>query len=518
VILPFNSSIANFVEIMDTTLRDGEQTEEVSFSLNEKLALAKKLLLEVKVDRIEIASARVSVGEEEACRAIFSWAKEAGLLDKVEVLGFVDYNKSVDWINSLGGKVINLLCKGSKNHCVNQLHKTPEQHFEEIKKTIEYAKSNGFIVNAYLEDFSNGMKEDSHYVYSLLEVLFYNGIERAMLADTLGILSTEETKQFVLGLREKFPSQKLDFHGHNDYGLATANTLAAIQAGCSGVHVTVNGLGERAGNTPLEQIVPAINDFTSKKSRVDENKLLGISHLVELFSKRRMEKNRPIVGAVVFTQTAGIHADGDKKGNLYKSKLCAKRFARTTRYALGKLSGKASIELSLKQLGITLAKEELAKVLQKVVALGDKKEFVSREDLLFIVNELQSNGFVQRFKVEKYKITTSNSLKPRAQIKVLLLGKTYSSNALGDGGFNAFITALKKVFAKKKVSFPQLLDYEVRIPVGGRTDALVETKITWKRGNRRIETIGVSTDQVEAAIKATEKMVNVVLMLEKGQP
>ncbi|VVB76059.1 (R)-citramalate synthase CimA [uncultured archaeon] len=514
MILPFNSSTASsFVEIMDTTLRDGEQTEEVSFSSSEKLALAKKLLLEVKVDRIEIASARVSKGEEESCKEIFVWAKEAGLLDKVEVLGFVDYNKSVDWVSSLGGKVINLLCKGSKNHCLNQLHKTPQEHFFDIKKTAEYARSKGFIVNAYLEDFSNGIKEDEKYVFDLAEILFSNGVKRAMLADTLGVLSPEETLKFVPKIISAFPNMRFDFHGHNDYGLAVANSLAAIKAGCAGVHVTVNGLGERAGNTPLEAIVPVINDFTEKKCRADEKKLVAISHLVELFSKRRIEKNHPIVGQVVFTQTAGIHADGDKKGGLYKSKLSADRFTRTTKYALGKLSGKASIEISLKQLGITLSKDDLAKVLQKVIELGDKKQFVSKEDLFFIVNELSANGFVQKFKVLDYKIASSAHKKPRASVKILLNGKNYSAVALGDGGYNAFINALKKIFAKKKLSFPQLIDYEVRIPVGGRTDALVETKTVWKRGNRKIETIGVSTDQVEAAIKATEKMINVALMI-----
>jgi len=499
---------------MDTTLRDGEQTEEVNFALPEKLAVAKKLLTEVKVDRIEIASARVSAGEEASCREIFLWAKENSLLDKVEVLGFVDFNKSVDWIEGAGGKVINLLCKGSKNHCINQLHKKPEEHFLDVTKTVEYAKSKGFIVNAYLEDFSNGVREDENYVFGITRVLNGLGVKRIMLADTLGVLSILETKKFVEKMVEKFPSQHFDFHAHNDYGLAVANSLQALLAGARGVHVTVNGLGERSGNSALEVLVPVINDFSGKKTNVDELKLSAISHLVELFSRRRIAKNHPIVGAVVFTQTAGIHADGDKKGNLYKSKLSAKRFGRLTRYTLGKLSGKASIEITLKQLGVTLEPEELKKVLSRVVELGDKKEFVSKEDLVFIVNEIKHNGFVQKFKMIDYSITTKNGVKPKARVKVSFNGKEFSASALGDGGYNAFVNALKKIFKKNKLSFPQLEDYEVRIPVGGRTDALVECKIIWKRGNRRIETIGVSTDQVEAAIKSTEKMVNAILIGE----
>ncbi|MFA6268562.1 MAG: alpha-isopropylmalate synthase regulatory domain-containing protein [archaeon] len=502
---------------MDTTLRDGEQTEEVSFSAQEKLSISKKLLLEVKVDRIEIASARVSQGEQKTCKQIFDWAKSANLLEKIEVLSFVDYNLSVDWISEAGGKVINLLCKGSKNHCLNQLHKKPEEHFEEIKKTILYAQSKNFLINAYLEDFSNGIREDENYVFDITKVLFDSGVERVMLCDTLGVLQPIKTKEYVAKMVENFSNKKFDFHGHNDYSLAAANSLEAVLAGCSGVHVTVNGLGERTGNAALETVVPIINDFSNKTCKVDEKKLSSISHLVELFSHRRIAKNHPIIGSVVFTQTAGIHADGDKKGNLYKSKLSAERFGRATRYALGKLSGKASIELTLRQFGVTLEPELLKKVLAKVVDLGDKKEFVSKEDLLFLVNELQNNGVVaeKSFKMLEYTITSSNKSKPKARIKTLLNGKNYSSNAFGNGGYDAFVGALKKIFVRNKLSFPQLIDYEVRIPVGGQTDSLVETKITWKRGNRKIETIGVSTDQVEAAIRATEKMVNVILMMEK---
>ena len=509
----FKNINSNFIEILDTTLRDGEQTEGVSFSANEKLAIAKKLLKEVNVDRIEIASAKVSEGEQESCRAIFTWAKENKLLDKVEVLGFVDYNKSVDWINEAGGCVINILCKGSEKHCREQLNKTPKQHFSDIKNTIAYAHSKGLVVNAYLEDFSNGIKNSKRYVYDLVKVLNENNVKRVLLADTLGIFSPNEVEEYVSLLVKKFKDQQFDFHAHNDYGLATANSLAAINAGCNGVHVTVNGLGERTGNAALEQVVPSVADFTPLKTRVNEKKLAQVSRLVELFSKRRVSKNSPIIGDVVFTQTAGIHADGDKKGGLYKSKLSAKRFGRKTTYALGKLSGKASVSMALKQLGIILEEDEVKRVLAKVVALGEKKEFVSKEDLLFLVDTVKNNGIQKSFKIRKYELVSSSKRKPNAKISVLMDGKKYKASAYGDGGYDAFVTALKKIFKMKKMNFPELSDYEVRIPVGGKTDALVETKITWKRGNKIFKTVGVSTDQIEAAIKATEKMVNIIMKL-----
>lgn len=516
MIRPFksNSDYNDFIEIMDTTLRDGEQTEEVSFSSSEKLAIAKKLLLDVKVDRIEIASTRVSKGEEESCKLIFDWANKLNMLDRIEVLSFVDFNKSIDWVDSLGGRVINLLCKGSKNHCLNQLHKKPREHCFDIERTVKYAKKKNFLVNAYLEDFSNGIKEDKNYVFLITKKLLSLGVNRIMLADTLGVLSPEDVKKNILKMTRRFPGAKFDFHAHNDYGLSIANSLFAVNSGVRGIHVTVNGLGERTGNTPLEVFVPVLKDFTRFNTNVDEKQLSNISHLVELFSRRRIEKNHPVVGGVVFTQTAGIHADGDKKGNLYKSKLFAQRFGRLTRYSLGKLSGKASIDLTLKQFGIKLNENELKKVLEKVIELGDKKEFVSRDDLLFILNELQQNKSAKKFEVLNYKVTSSKTMTPNAKIKVIFNSKNFSSFSNGGGGFDAFINALKKIFEENNLSFPQLIDYEVRIPVGGHTDALVECKIIWKKGNRRIETIGVSTDQLEAAIKATEKMVNVVLFIK----
>lgn len=503
----------NFIEIMDTTLRDGEQTECISFSKSEKFAIAKKLLSDVKVNRIEITSARVSKGEQESSAAIFAWAKENNYLEKVEILGFVDNGKSINWIEEAGGKSINLLTKGSKKHCKRQLKKTPKEHYDEVEKEIKLAKNKGFIVNAYLEDFSNGIKEDYSYVKKLIARMKKARIDRVMLADTLGVLNPLEVLEYISKLKKEFPSVHFDFHAHNDYGLATANSLAAIKAGVSGVHTTVNGLGERTGNATLSEVVPAINDFAKEKTKVNEERLSSMSNLVEIFSRQRIAKNAPIVGANVFTQTAGIHADGDKKGGLYVSKLNPKRFGRHTRYALGKLSGKASVVMALRNFGITLEDEVLNKVLNKVKELGDKKEYVTKEDLLFIVDEFNLNGIKKKFEIKDYEIISSKSKKPKAKINVIFNNKKYSKSSYGDGGFDAFVKALFKIFKSEKVSFPKLIDYEVRIPAGGRTDALVETKIIWKKSNRTLETIGVSTDQTDAAVKATEKMVNLVLKL-----
>ena len=174
---------------MDTTLRDGEQTSGVSFSASEKLTIAQLLLTELKVDRIEIASARVSEGEFQAVKKITSWAALNGFLDKVEVLTFVDGGTSVQWMVDAGAKVMNLLTKGSLNHLKHQLKKTPEQHFNEIGETIALAKSKGLSVNVYLEDWSNGMRNSANYVFQYLDFLTTQPVDRVLLPDTLGILT-----------------------------------------------------------------------------------------------------------------------------------------------------------------------------------------------------------------------------------------------------------------------------------------------------------------------------------------
>ena len=250
------------VEIMDTTLRDGEQTQGVSYSPLEKLHIAKLLLKDIKVDRIEVASARVSAGEFEALSKITEWARHNNLHRKVEVLGFVDGDISLNWINDAGGKVINLLCKGSLRHLEKQLRKTPEKHVSEIKAIISRAESMDMQVNIYLEDWSNGMRNSEEYVFHLVDELQHQNIRRFMLPDTLGILNPDETKLFCKKMIDRYPNLHFDFHAHNDYDLAVPNVYEALKVGIKGVHVTVNGLGERAGNAPLTSVLAIISAFT----------------------------------------------------------------------------------------------------------------------------------------------------------------------------------------------------------------------------------------------------------------
>ncbi len=498
------------IEIMDTTLRDGEQTSGVSFSALEKLTIAKLLLTELKVDRIEIASARVSEGEFDAVKKITRWAKANGMLDRVEVLTFVDGNVSVEWMIKAGAKVMNLLTKGSLNHLTHQLKKKPEQHFAEIAEVIKLARKKGIDSNVYLEDWSNGMRDSKDYVFQYLDFLSTQPVKRIMLPDTLGVLTPSESFEFVSEIVQRYPKIHFDFHAHNDYDLGTANVLESLKAGASGIHLTVNGMGERAGNAPLASAIAVINDFMPElTTSVTEKSLYSVSKLVETFSGFRIPVNKPIVGENVFTQTAGIHADGDKKNKLYFSNLMPERFGRQRKYALGKTSGKANIENNLLQLGIHISDQDLKKVTQRIIELGDRKEIVTQADLPYIISDvLDSVAIEQKVQLENYVLTHSKDLNPSVTLKICIEGQSIEEHAQGDGQYDAFMNALKKIYKQKKIALPELTDYAVRIPPGGKSDALCETIITWSHNGREFKTRGLDSDQTVAAIKSTLKMLN----------
>jgi len=496
---------------MDTTLRDGEQTSGVSFTESEKLHMAKLLLEELKVDRLEIASAHVSEGEFRAVKQIIDWASKNGYQEAIEILGFVDGTRSLDWIKNAGATVNNLLTKGSLNHCTHQLRKTPEEHIADIKQVISKADEMGITINIYFEDWSNGMKESPEYFYNMVESLKDENINRYMLPDTLGVLNPDQTFNFCTEIKNRFPDLHFDFHAHNDYDLAAANVMSAVKAGIRGIHTTLNGLGERAGNVPLSSVIGVLRDHLDCELGVDEKKLYKVSKMIESFSGIRIPGNKPIIGEFVFTQTSGIHADGDNKKNLYYNDLRPERFDRQRVYALGKLAGKASIKKNLEELGIELDNDSMKKLTKRINELGDRKEMVTKEDLPFIiVDVLKSQEVEQRVKVINYSLAVASGLESSASICIEIDGKKYKKSASGDGQYDAFMNALWKIYDDLEKDYPKLIDYNVTIPPGGKTDALCHTVITWDFNGKQFKTAGLDSDQAVAAIKATIKMLNIL--------
>ena len=500
------------VEIMDTTLRDGEQTSGMSFSASEKLTISKLLIEELKIDRVEVASARVSKGEFKAVENITNWAKLNGYLNKIEILTFLDDGISLDWLLKTGAKVQNLLTKGSLNHLKYQIKKTPEKHFKEIHDSILLAKKEGINTNVYLEDWSNGMRNSKEYVFEFLDFLSKQPIDRILLPDTLGILTPSETFSFISEITKKYPKTHFDFHAHNDYDLSVSNVIESLKGGCHGLHLTINGMGERAGNAPMASVAAVIKDFIPDvEINLKEESLYKVSKLVSAFTGFRIPANKPIVGENVFTQTAGIHADGDSKKNLYYNDLLPERFGRKRKYALGKTSGKANIRKNLQDLGLTLNNHDLKKVTNRIIKLGDKKERVTAEDLPYIISDvLNSSELKNKTIIKSYVLKHTKGLDPSADLEIEIDGKLFTESATGDGQFDAFMNAIKKVYHNNKLNLPLLIDYAVTIPPGSNSDALCETFITWKNQKKEFVTRGLNSDQTVSAIKATEKMLNII--------
>jgi D-citramalate synthase len=499
------------IEIMDTTLRDGEQTSGVSFAAQEKLSVVRLLLDDLKVDRVEIASARVSAGEFESVRRIGIWARRYNMLDRVEILGFIDKGVSLKWVKDAGMKVINLLTKGSLNHVTNQLRKSPEQHLADIRAEVALCQEAGISVNLYLEDWSNGMIHSPEYVFFMMDGMRDLPVKRFMLPDTLGILNPAQTADFCGQMVKRYPELHFDFHAHNDYDLAVANVYEAVQAGIKGVHVTVNGLGERAGNAPLTSVVAVLHDHLKYETNICEDKLTTVSKIVESYSGIRIPANKPVIGDNVFTQTAGIHADGDAKNNLYFNDLLPERFGRTREYALGKTSGKASIKKNLEALGIELDDDSMRLVTERIIELGDKKQLITQEDLPYIISDVlkQADG-EQPVRILNYTLSLAHGLRPAATVKLEIGGDIYQETSAGDGQYDAFMQALQKIYVGRNRTLPKLTNYAVTIPPGGRTDAFVHTVINWSDGDKEFRTSGLDGDQTEAAIKATIKMLNII--------
>jgi D-citramalate synthase len=508
------------VEVMDTTLRDGEQTPEVSYAPLEKLQIARMLLREVGVDRIEVAQTRVSEGERQAARRICTWARKSRLLSRIEIMGYCDGTASAEWIAGVGGKVVNLLTKGSERHCRGQLGMSPEAHRARVRETLQAARRRRLRTNVYLEDWSNGVRDSFDYVFGMMQELRALRVDRVYLADTLGVFAPADVTRYVGLMVASWPDVHFEFHAHNDYGLAAANVLAAVEAGARGIHTSVNGMGERAGNTRLAEAVAVLHDQSSHRTQVDESRLAAVSRMVETLSGKAVAPNTPLVGRDVFTQTGGIHADGDVKGELYASRLAPERFGRKRSYALGKLSGKASLEQNLDTLGIELSAEARELVLQRIKELGDKKHTVVREDLPYIIADVLKTPTDHTVRIESYEVVLGSDRVPAAQVTVRVGRRRAKASASGDGGYDAVMNAVKKALKPLRLEVPRLADFRVRIPPGGRTGALVETLVTWRRDARsggNFSTLGVDTDQLAAAVTATEKMLNLVAATRRSR-
>ncbi|MFH1432280.1 MAG: alpha-isopropylmalate synthase regulatory domain-containing protein [archaeon] len=498
------------IELMDSTLRDGEQTAGVSFNPKEKESLA-FALYESGINRIEMASAHASSQDMLAIKNTTKAFKDAGYRNPVECLSFI-LKSHIDWIVESGATTANLLTKASTSHLTQLKGKTPGSHIRDILDISDYAKKNGLKVNAYLEHFSYGMQHSKEYIYELIDSLNKAKINRIMLADTMGILNPEKTGQYVTELAKRYPKTSFDIHAHNDYGLATANTLAAIRCGCTGAHVTVNGLGERAGNASLETVAVCLKDFYSIDT-IDEDKLIQLSKLTKALSGTKIEPNHPVIGKNSHIHKAGVHTHGAGIG-LYTNPLLEKnRFNKIVSYDLGKLSGKASVSGELEKIGIKNPDPStVTQLVEDIKTLSENKNIITTNDLLLLyLQKTKKDEKGYSLKTIRLKKTyTEKTSHAEAEVTLKTNSSTYTETSHGDGGFDAIAKSIKKITGSEL----RLKDYHVTIPPGDGTSSLVDTAIEWEYGSESLKTRGIHTDQDIAATLAMLKAINHISMLK----
>ncbi len=486
------SSFPEKIRVFDTTLRDGEQTPGVSLTPENKLRIAKRLD-ELGVDVIEAGFAAVSEGEMEAVKLI----ADAGL--RAEICSASRGVKSdIDAIAKAGADSIHLIIPVSDLHIEAKLRKTRNQVLKITRDMVKYAKDAGLIVELSAEDAT---RADFEYLKKVFSTGIDAGADRVVACDTVGVLTPERSYKFYGDLRKALTVPVVSAHCHNDFGMAVANTIAALRAGSNQFHATINGLGERAGNASLEEIVVSLMALYKLKLSVKTEKLYGISQFVQRLTGVYVQPNKAIVGENAFTHESGIHTQGMLADTSTYEPIKPELVGGTRRLAPGKHSGSAGIKAALSDMGLAPNEEQLQEIFTRVKTVGDKGKTVTDADLLAIAESVLGLGKVKPIQLLEVTVVSGNTVTPTASVRLKLngKGKEVTGAAMGVGPVDAAINAVKKAIAEVE---PILLEqYNVKAITGG-TDAMVEVTVRMRKGNRTATAMGVREDIVMASMDA----------------
>nr|QNO51537.1 (R)-citramalate synthase CimA [Methanosarcinales archaeon ANME-1 ERB6] len=483
------------VKILDTSLRDGEQTPGVSLTPEQKLQIAKQLDI-LGVDYIEAGTAVISEGEQRGIKEI---ANE-GL--KAEISSFARLLKGdIDAAIECDVDTVNLVAPISDAHIKKKLKTDRESLRNRTLEMVDYVKGHGLKVEISAEDAS---RADTGFLKSFFSDLAAV-VDRLCFCDTVGILYPERTKElFELICDFNTP---VAVHCHNDFGLATVNSVAAVLAGAEVVHVTVNGLGERAGNASLEEVVTALELLYGMKTNIIKSKLYETSRLVGNLTKVPVASNKPLVGDNVFTHESGMHVHGTLADTTLYEPIEPEIVGRKRRFAFGKHTGTASVKMALEEQGIQADEEQTSKILAKVKELGDKGKLVTDADFQAVVDDVLSIERGEKIKLVDLSVVSGKNVYPTASIRLEIDGEDVVEAAVGVGPVDAAINALKKGIRGMEMADLRLEEYHVDAITGG-ADALVNVVVKMSRGDRTITASGVSEDIVLASLYALINGVN----------
>ncbi len=483
------------IKVFDTTLRDGEQTPGVSLAPDQKLQIAKQLDV-LGVDIIEAGTAIISEGEQRGIKAIANEGLNADICSFARLL-----KGDIDAAIKCNVDVVNLVAPVSDAHIKKKLKM---DRGALIKKTIEmaeYVKAHGLTVEISSEDASRADLAFLKTFFSELSTV----VDRLCFCDTVGVLYPERTKEILQVLCAV--DTPVSIHCHNDFGLATANTIAAVEAGAECVHVTVNGLGERAGNASLEEVVAALELLYGMKTKIVKEKLYETSRLVRNLTKMPLAPNKPLMGDNAFTHESGMHVHGTMADTSLYEPIKPAIIGRTRRFALGKHTGKASVKRVLEEMGITADDEQMQKMLTKVKELGDKGKLVTDSDFQAIVDNVLSIEREEKIKLIDLSLVSGRNVYPTASLRLVIDGEDVVEAGVGVGPVDAAINALRKALAGMEMDDLRLEEYHVDAITGG-TDALVNVVVKISRGDKTMTASGVSEDIVMASVYALVNGVN----------
>ncbi len=489
------------MKILDTTLRDGEQTPGVSLTTESKLLIAKKID-SLGVDIIEAGSAITSEGERASIKKIANEGLNAEICSYCRI-------RQEDIDAALGCDVdsIHLVVPVSDLHIQEKLKKDRDSVREMAVEMTEYARSHGLLVELSGEDAS---RADLDYLKSVYNSGIDAGANRLCFCDTVGILTPESSYEIFSDLSQL--QAPMSVHCHNDFGMATANTVAALRAGASEAHVTINGIGERAGNTSLEEVVMVLNSLYKLKTKIDLKGLYTTSRLVSRLSGIPVAPNKAIVGGNAFTHEAGIHVHGLLANTATYEPITPELVGRERRIVLGKHAGRSSVVLALKELGLSAQDRQIDDIVARMKEMGDKGKRVTDADLQTIAETVLGIYQEAKVKLEELTVVAGNTVMPTASIRLKVNGDHVVEAGVGTGPVDAAINALKK--AVSGVADIHLDEYHVDAITGG-TDALVEVWVKLSKGGRTITARGARTDIIMASVEAVLEGINRLIQQEQ---
>ncbi len=495
------------IYIFDTTLRDGEQAPGASLTVKEKLEVARQLE-RLNVDVIEAGFPIASPGDFEAVSIISKKIRKPVICALARSLK-KDIDAARSALKSAKRKRIHVFLATSKIHMQYKLQKAEGEILKQAISAVKYAKKFAADIEFSPEDAS---RTERKFLFKVLSEVIAAGATVVNIPDTVGYTVPKEFFELIKDIKENVPNIKdavISVHCHDDLGLSCANSLSAIKAGARQVECTINGIGERAGSAPLEEIVMALNtrrDFFKLQSRIKTQELYKTSRLVSYLMGITVQPNKAIVGDNAFRHESGIHQDGVlKMAKTYEIMKPVDVGFKMSNIVLGKHSGRHAFQKKIEQLGINLSKNDFEKVFNDFKVLADKKKEIFDDDIIAIVEE-EVKEVPQVWQLIYFNTVTGSSTVPTATVKLQKDKKIYEDAACGDGPVDACYNTIDRIV---KI-VPKLINYNLRAVTRGR-DALGEVTVRLSYKNREFIGRGTSTDIIEASTKAYINAINKIV-------